>query len=245
MILKQKCDNTDVLFVDAFKGFAKVGKNNIPRACDIKKVVDAVISRESVPKFAKLVKRDAIRENDYNLNIPRYVNSSEKAESWDIYASMFGGIPESELESCGPYWTTFPGLKEALFASDNTSYCHLNVPDLKSAVASHSSVTEIVTQYRVAFDDFDKLLEAELLNNMLMLNTLQEESVLSDAVFSRLDGIPLVDRYGVYQFLDDEWVRIVGDLEIIQTEGFAATRQVDPNMAIKKKDGKEHKVQEG
>lgn len=69
--------------------------------------------------------------------------------------------------------------------------------------------------------------------------------MLSDAIFSRLDGIPLVDRYGAYQLLDDEWGRIAGDLEIIQTEGFAATKQVDPNMVIKKKDGKEQEVQDG
>ena len=81
MVLKQKRDNTDVLIVDASKGFAKAGKNNVLRACDIKKIIDVVTARESVPKFAELVKRDAIRENDYNLNIPRYVDSSEKAGS--------------------------------------------------------------------------------------------------------------------------------------------------------------------
>lgn len=245
MVLKQKRDNTDVLIVDASKGFAKVGKNNVLRACDIKKIVDAVIARESIPKFAELVKRDTIRENDYNLNIPRYVNSSEKAESWDIYASMFGGIPESELWELHSYWTAFPGLKEALFVSDNPSYCHLNVPALKSAVTLHPSVVKFVSAYKKAFHDFDKLLEADLLDNMRTVNVAQEESALSDAIFFRLDGIPLVDRYGAYQLLDDEWVRIASDLEIIQTEGFEATKQVDPNMVIKKKDGKDHEVQDG
>jgi type I restriction enzyme M protein len=69
--------------------------------------------------------------------------------------------------------------------------------------------------------------------------------VLSDEIFSRLAGIPLVDRYGAYQLLDDEWGRIAVDLEIIQTEGFAATKQVDPNMVSKKKDGKDQEVQDG
>ncbi|MBD5457211.1 MAG: type I restriction-modification system subunit M, partial [Lachnospiraceae bacterium] len=245
MVLKQKRDNTDVLIVDASKGFAKAGKNNILRACDIKKIVDAVVARESVPKFAERVKRDTIRANDYNLNIPRYVDSSEKAESWDIYASMFGGIPESELRELHSYWTAFPDLKEALFVSDNPSYCHLNVPDLKAAVTSHPSVVKFVSAYKKAFHDFDKLLEADLLDNMRTVNVAQEEPALSDAIFFRLDGIPLVDRYGAYQLLDDEWVRIASNLEIIQTEGFEATKQVDPNMVIKKKDGKEHEVQEG
>lgn len=245
MVLKQKRDNTDVLIVDASKGFAKAGKNNVLRACDIKRIVDVVTSRSTVEKFSRVVSRDEIRANEYNLNIPRYVDSSEKAESWDIFASMFGGIPDSELQELHPYWSAFPGLKETLFASDNGAYCRLNVPDLKSSVRSHSAVVSFLSRYEAAFHDFDDVLRAELLDRMQTLNTAQEETVLSDAIFSRLDGIPLVDRYGAYQLLDDEWGRIAVDLEIIQTEGFDATKQVDPNMVSKKKDGKDQEVQEG
>ena len=245
MVLKQKRDNTDVLIVDASKGFAKVGKNNVLRACDIKRIVDVVTSRSTVEKFSKLVSRDDIRANDYNLNIPRYVDSSERAESWDIFASMFGGIPDSELRELHQYWDAFPGLKETLFTSDNGSYCQLNVEELKTAVRSHPSVVSFLSRYEAAFQDFGEVLQAELLDKMQTLNTAQEESVLSDAIFSRLEGIPLVDRYGAYQLLDEEWGRIAVDLEIIQTEGFAATKQVDPNMVSKKKDGKDQEVQEG
>lgn len=84
MVLKQKRTNTDVLIVDASKGYIKEGKNNKLRASDIKKIVDVVTRRESVDKYSRVVSRDEIRENDYNLNIPRYVDSSEAAESWDI-----------------------------------------------------------------------------------------------------------------------------------------------------------------
>lgn len=245
MVLKQKRDNTDVLIVDASKGFAKVGKNNVLRACDIKRIVDVVTSRSTVEKFSKLVSRDDIRANDYNLNIPRYVDSSEKAESWDIFASMFGGIPDSELRELHQYWDAFPGLKEALFASDNGSYCQLNVEELKTAVRSHPSVVSFLSRFEAAFQDFSEVLQAELLEKMQTLNIAQEEAVLSEAIFSRLSGIPLIDRYGAYQLLDEEWGRIAVDLEIIQTEGFAATKQVDPNMVSKKKDGKDQEVQEG
>ena len=245
MVLKQKRDNTDVLIVDASKGFAKVGKNNVLRACDIKKIVDAVIARESLPKFAQRVERDTIRENDYNLNIPRYVDSSEKAESWDIYASMFGGIPAGELWELYTYWDTFTGLKEDLFASDDGAYSRLNVPDLKTAVKAHPAVVAFSSRYREAFRNFEDVLRSELLDKMQTINIAQEESVLSDDIFSRLDGVPLVDRYGAYQLLDDEWKKISVDLEIIQTEGFAAAKQVDPNMVIKKKDGKDQEIQDG
>lgn len=245
MVLKQKRDNTDVLIVDASKGFAKVGKNNVLRACDIKRIVDVVTSRATVEKFSRVVSRDEIRANEYNLNIPRYVDSSEKAESWDIFASMFGGIPDSELQELHQYWSAFPNLKEILFASDDGAYCRLNVPDLKSAVWSHPSVVSFLNCYEAAFHDFDDVLRAELIDGMQRLNIAKEEAVLSNAIFSRLEGIPLVDRYGAYQLLDDEWVRIAVDMEIIQTEGFAATKQVDPNMVSKKKDGKDQEVQEG
>ena len=103
MILKQKRSNTDVLIVDASKGFAKEGKNNKLRASDIKRIADTVINRLEIPKYSKLVSREEIRQNDYNLNIPRYVDSSEAAESWDIYASMFGGIPKAELAALDDY----------------------------------------------------------------------------------------------------------------------------------------------
>ncbi|MDD5901223.1 MAG: type I restriction-modification system subunit M, partial [Lachnospiraceae bacterium] len=93
MVLRQKREHTDTLIIDASKGYAKEGKNNKLRASDIKRIVDTVIARENIEKFSRCVSREEIRLNDYNLNIPRYVDSSEKAESWDIYASMFGGIP--------------------------------------------------------------------------------------------------------------------------------------------------------
>ena len=245
MVLKQKRNNTDVLIVDASKGFAKVGKNNVLRACDIKKIVDVVTSRSDMEKFSRVVSRDEIRRNEYNLNIPRYVDSSEKAESWDIYASMFGGIPESELADLHEYWQAFPTLKASLFASDNAAYCHAKVADFKDDVFTHPDVAAFTENYRSAFADFEAFLSAELLDRMMELNSSKEESNLSDDIFSRLSGIPLVDKYAAYQLLDDVWGKIAVDLEIIQTEGFAAVKQVDPNMVLKKKDGKDQEVQDG
>ncbi len=115
MVLKQKRENTDVLIVDASKGFIKAGKNNKLRESDIKKIVDAITARADIDKFSRKVSREEIRGNEYNLNIPRYVDSSEGAEKWDIYASMFGGIPMSEIAEFSEYWSAFSELKEALF----------------------------------------------------------------------------------------------------------------------------------
>ena len=245
MVLKQKRSNTDVLIVDASKGFIKVGKNNKLRASDIKRIVDVVTKRESVQKFSKVVSRDEIRKNDYNLNIPRYVDSSEAAESWDIYASMFGGLPLSEIDELKEYWIAFPELRNALFENTSSAYCNLRVENIKKAINEHSDVCSFENKYRDVFSGFDEYLYDELIEKMTALNISKAEATLSANIFERLKDIPLVDKYEAYQLLDDDWTKIAVDLEIIQTEGFEATKRVDPNMVIKKKDGKEQEVQEG
>ena len=245
MVLKQKRDRTDVLIVDASKGFEKVGKNNKLRASDIKRITDVVTKRLDVPKFSRVISRDEIRANDYNLNIPRYVDSSEKPESWDIYASMFGGIPEGEIDDLAAYWDAFPGLKEVLFEKRNGQYSALKVADLKTAILGSSDVQNFINGYKASFEGFHEYLNTELMQAMTGVNISKEEAVLSKEIFQRLSGIPLVDAYEAYQILDNDWNHIAVDLEIIQTEGFPATKQVDPNMIVKKKDGKDQEVQDG
>ena len=245
MVLKQKRANTDVLIIDASKGFVKEGKNNKLRASDIKKIVDAVTRRETKEKFSRVVSRDEIRGNDYNLNIPRYVDSSEKAESWDIYASMFGGLPISEINELNEYWTAFPTLKTALLEKTSGEYCRIITADIKKTVKEHECVEAFEKSFKDAFGKFDDYLYDELIAKMDTLGISKTEEVLSSDIFARLKDIPLVDKYEAYQLLDDDWTKIAIDLEIIRTEGFEATKVVDPNMVIKKKDGKEQEIQEG
>ncbi len=239
MVLKQKRSNTDVLIIDASKGFTKEGKNNKLRASDIKKIVDTVTKRETVEKYSKVVSRDEIRANDYNLNIPRYVDSSEEAESWDIYASMFGGIPNSEIEKLNVYWEAFPELRLSLFESVSSGYSKVSVADVKGEIKEHRDVKNFEGKFEEAFSDFSDYLSEELIEKMETLSISKTEDELSKNIFERLNNIPLVDKYEAYQLLDDDWSKISVDLEIIQTEGFAATKVVDPNMVIKKKSGKD------
>ena len=245
MVLKRVRDNTDVLIIDASKGFAKAGKNNQLRASDIKKIADTVAGRKSCEKFSRLVSQQEIRENEYNLNIPRYVDSAEPAETWDIYASMFGGIPKSEIDLLKPYWEAFSGLEGALFTGDGSPYAGLAAGDIDAAIKANASVAGFKARYEAAFSGFSDLLKTELIGNMRSLDINKEETVLADAIFTRLAAIPLVDKYSVYQALDDEWIKTAVDLEILQTEGFAAAKKVNPNMVLKKKDGKDQEVQDG
>ena len=245
MVLKQKRDNNDVLIIDASKGFIKEGKNNKLRASDIKRIADTVAARVSVPKFSKVVSREKIRQNDYNLNIPRYVDSSESAETWDIYASMFGGIPVSEVDNLTEYWNTFPNLREGLFKPSDTPYLQFACDNIKSAVYGDSDINSFEQDYQLAFNGFEDYLRTELIENATSVEITREETTISENIFSRLADVQLVDKYEAYQLLDDEWGKIAVDLEIIQTEGFEATKKVDPNIVIKKKDGKEQEIQEG
>lgn len=245
MILKQKRANTDVLIIDASKGFIKEGKNNKLRASDIKKIVDVVTRRECVEKFSRVVSRDEIRKNDYNLNIPRYVDSSEKAESWDIYASMFGGLPISEINELKDYWEAFPTLKTDLLEKTAGEYSRIVVTDIKKAVKEHECVKTFEQNFKNAFGNFDDYLYDELITKMDTLGLSKTEEILSSDIFARLKDIPLVDKYEAYQLLDDDWAKIAIDLEILRTEGFEATKVVDPNMVIKKKGNSEQEIQEG
>lgn len=241
IVLKQKRENSDVLIIDASKGFEKEGKNNKLRASDIKKIVDTIIDRRTKDKFSRVVSKEEIRENGYNLNIPRYVDSSDTNESWDVHALMFGGIPNSEIAEYDRYWNTFKGLKEDLFGDSGTPYSKLLVDDIGKSIHGHESVIEWMKTYSDAFEDFPDYLREELIQKWESIDINRGESMIADVIFSRCDPIPLVDRYVAYQALDDEWAKIAVDLEIMQTEGFSSTRRVDPNMVLKK----DHEVQEG
>ena len=194
MVLKQKRTNTDVLIIDASKGFVKEGKNNKLRASDIKRIVDVVTGRESIEKFSRVVSRDEIRTNDYNLNIPRYVDSSEAAESWDIYASMFGGIPNLELDKLKEYWKAFPTLRSDLFENTSAAHCRLKIEDVKKAIKEHTDVKNFESKFQGAFGNFDDYLYDELIAKMEHINISKTEEILSENIFERMADIPLVDR---------------------------------------------------
>ena len=175
----------------------------------------------------------------------RYVDSSEAAEHWDVYASMFGGIPTAEIDELSEFWAAFPELKKSLFAGNDIPYVNVAVENIKSAIKSHPDVAGFETVFNDAFASFPAFLKAELLDNVKGVDISKAESLLSADIFERLKNIPLIDKYVAFQLLDDDWTGISIDLEVLQTEGFAATKKVDPNLVVKKKDGKDQEVQEG
>lgn len=101
--------------------------------------------------------RNEIRRNEYNLNIPRYVDSSDPVEHYDIYSTMFGGIPESEINDLAPYWQAFPSLRRELFAScADRPYADLRADDIAAAIRANADVVRFKTAFVEAFAGFER-----------------------------------------------------------------------------------------
>lgn len=246
MVLKQHRASDDVLIIDASKGFVKDGKQNKLRACDIKKIADTVRDRKDVHGFSRRVSREEIRQNGYNLNIPRYVDSSEAAEQYDIYATMFGGIPNAEIDALQKYWEAFPTLRSDLFKPElDKPYSALKVDDVKTAIEQNTDVKWFNTMFAEAFNGFADLLHQKLIDNVKHVRELQAQDEIASDMFSRLCNIPLVDRYAVYQALADNWQAIISDIETIQEEGFDAVRVVETAYKLVKKGDEDVEVPDG
>lgn len=244
MVLRQNRENNDVLIIDASKHFSKVGKQNKLLASDIKRIIDVVTERKNVEKFSRVVSKEEIRNNDYNLNIPRYVDSSEDAEYYDIFATVSGGIPAPEVEKFDSYWKAFSGLKDELFNKANDSYYELKSEQIREVVLANKDVKNFEEDYKKSFETLKTFLKSELIDNLKSLNANKankEEDFIAQQIFDRLQNVSLVDKYEAYQSLDDEWQKIAIDLEIISTEGIEACRKVEPNLVMKGKD----EVQDG
>ena len=234
IILKKQRNTNDVLFIDASKGFAKDGNKNKLRAQDVRKIVDTAISRETIEGYPRLVGKKEIEENDYNLNIPRYVDSSETQEMWDIYATMFGGIPNNELEDLNQLWSTFPSLKLELFVESEIPYSQIINDDIRNVILKNKEVKCYLDECKTAFNTFPSYLSNRLIDNYSKVIIAREESIIAEELKKIVRKIPLVDYYSAYQIFDDNWTTIALDLEILQEDGMLAAKAVDPKMVIKK-----------
>lgn len=243
MVLSKRLRHDDgILIIDASKYFIKDGKQNKLQASDIKRISDAVKERKDIENFCRVVPLEEIRANDYNLNIPRYVDTSAKPESWDIYASMFGGIPANELNELTKFWKVFPSLQADLFGSNNSSTLKLKNKNIREVVENNSDVVNYKERYKQALSSFDLWLSEELLEEPTLVNRSIEEDRIAKELFKRLEGIPLVDKYDAYQKLNNAWTIINSDLEeIIEKQSLGVARVVEPHMVEKNK----KEVQEG
>ena len=247
MVLKKNRGSEGVLIIDASKGFVKDGKQNKLRACDVKKIADTYRERKEIPGFSRVVTRDEIRRNEYNLNIPRYVNSSEAPVKYDIYSTMFGGIPNSEIADLRKYWEAFPTLQQEVFTPEqDRPYSTVKVDNIVEAIKANSDVHDFKSRFSAAFADFKVMLHQRLIDHVEDVKEVVESDNITADIFRRTEGLPLVDKYAAYQILADNWQDIMGDVEIIQTEGFGACNVVEAKTKmVKDKNGVEQEVADG
>ena len=246
MVLRKVRDANDhsVLFIDASKGCVKDGTRNRLRECDIKKIADTVRDRREIPGFSRLVDKEVIEQNDYNLNIPRYVDSSEQVEHFDIYATMNGGIPVAEIDQLSSYWQVLPTLRGELFdIIDSNPYASLKADNIVRAINDNNDVAQFESRLYDAFDGFADDLHNRLITHLRSVHELSAQDDIADEIFHRLVTIPLVDRYAAFQALADNWQMIVGDIETIkQEEDWEACRKVDNDTKMVKNGNEEEEV---
>lgn len=247
MVLKKNRGNEGVLIIDASKGFVKDGKQNKLRACDVKKIADTYCERKEISGYSRVVTRDEIRRNEYNLNIPRYVDSNEAPTKYDIYSTMFGGIPNNEIADLGKYWGAFPTLQQQIFAPEHDRpYSTIKVADIINTIHNNADVIDYKNRFTAAFADLSRLLHIRLVDNVDTVKDVVENDLISANIFQRTVDLPLVDKYAAYQILADNWAAIMGDVEIIQTEGIGACKVVEPKTKmVKDKNGVEQEVIDG
>lgn len=245
MVLKQHRDNDDVLFIDASRGFEKDGTRNRLRACDIKRIVDTWRSRKEQRGFSRCVSRDLIRQNNYNLNIPRYIDAPTQTEHYDIYATLHGGIPVSEVDALQRYWAVLPSLRSELFKEDGSPYCTIRTDYVEATINDNADVERFRQTFANQFEGFTDWMHAMLIDNLSSVRELATEDKIADEIFRRMEPLPLVDCYAAYQALAQEWTTIMNDVEILQTEGMDACRKVDIAYKVVKKDNEEIEVPDG
>ena len=233
MVLKKHREASDVLIVDASKEFFKDGNKNRLSGHHIKKIVDAVLARQDIPHFASLVTRDTIIQNDYNLNIPRYVEPVGKVPV-DLHATVFGGIPNYEIEELREYWTAFPSLQEELFTRQNEHTSVVSCESVKAAIRQNRDVSAFEAAYKEAFRELEAQLYALLIDGQIEnVQALKQE--ITKQIFGLCERFDIVDKYLVYKAFDENWEQISIDLEAIRLQGLDAARSVEDIEVYDKK----------
>ncbi len=237
MVLKKHREASDILIVDASKEFIKEGSKNRLSGHHIKKIVDAVLARETIPHFAVLVSKDKVKENDYNLNIPRYVQPEGNLPA-DLYAAVFGGIPNYELDRLNKYWEAFASLREKIFARVNEHSSVVSCNSVKDAISGSYDIAAFEEKYSAAF----KALEAQLYTLLIdgweenADNTHVLKTQITQEIFAICAPFNIVDKYLVYKAFDDNWEQISNDLDALRLDGLDAARSVEPVEVYDKKE---------
>ncbi len=224
-----------IFMVDASKGFIKDGAKNRLREQDIRKIVDVFRGQIEAPGYARFVPLDEIAANDYNLNIPRYIDAAEPEDMHDLYAHLHGGIPQRDVDALEAYWEVFPNLREALFQSNGTpGYLEPRLPAerVRAAILEHPDYRAFRQRVMDIFAGWRQSHEPRLCAFDRDARPRELIRSLADDLLARFRGVPLIDPYDVYQSLMDYWDETLqDDAYLIAADGWLKAAQ--PRPAIK------------
>ncbi len=225
-----------IFMIDASKGFIKDGNKNRLRHQDIHKIVDVFNKQLEVPKYSRMVPVAEIESNDYNLNIPRYIDSTEAEDLQDIEAHLLGGIPNYDIDALDDYWQVFPTLKQQLFeAGSRAGYSQLrvDVAQIKPTIFTHPEFVAYIQTVNALFEQWQT-------SNMSCLRSLGVGShpkrlieALSEDLLRVFTEARLIDRYDVYQYLMSYWTDTMqDDVYMIALDGWKANSDLIPPQLI-------------
>lgn len=226
-----------IFMIDASHDYVKDGSKNRLRERDIYKIVTTFNQRiTSDPKYARFVPMDEIKiKNDYNLNIPRYIDSSTPEDLQDIEAHLHGGIPAVDVESMGKYWTLFPKLKEKLFSVMREGYYQLNIrkDDVRNTVYNDAEFSAYADRIDAAFDAWKEQVDVGLRSIDEDVEPKKYIVDLAAKLISVFEGIELVDKHDVYEVLLSYWQEVMGDdVYLVSVDGYAAARRTENIMGV-------------
>jgi type I restriction enzyme M protein len=233
-----------IFMIDANKGYIKDGNKNRLREQDLHKIVDTFTRQLETLKYSRMVPLAEIEANDFNLNLPRYIDSTEPEDLQDIEAHLKGGIPKPDIDGLAAYWKVFPNVRRELFADvegknarPGYSLPKVEASQVKAAIFGHAEFTAFNQQVTKLFGTW-KAANTPLLTGIkqgdrpkVLIETLAE-SLLE--TFRSSDGIAsLIDPYGVYQHLMDYWAETMqDDAWMIVSDGWQAVQDGKPNTDL-------------
>jgi type I restriction enzyme M protein len=237
-------NRTGMFMVDASKGFIKDGNKNRLRAQDIHKIVDVFKRRLELPRYSRLVPHAEIASavNDFNLNIPRYIDSSEPEDLHDLDAHLNGGIRERDIAALDDYWQVFPSLRAKLFQTLRPGYLSTRVEthEVKAAILNHPEFAAYSKQVAARFNAWREAHESRLKG--LNVNDIPKGIIhtLSEDLLTRFADVPLLSRYDVYQRLMDYWAETMqDDVYLIAADGWVEAAKPRDIVEDKEKNIKE------
>jgi type I restriction enzyme M protein len=228
-----------IFMVDASKGFIKDGNKNRLRAQDIHKIVDIFTRQIEVPGYARMVPLATIKANDYNLNLPRYIDSGEPEDLQDIEAHLRGGIPDRDLDALAAYWQVFPAVRAALFApADRPGYSALRVPsgEIKATILGHPEFAAFNQSVTALFERWRQTHAPRLRALAIGDSPAALIGALAEDLLLTFRTARLLDAYDVYQHLMDYWAETMqDDVHMIVNDGWRVAAKPRPMGESKEK----------